>query len=132
MTYNEIISALQYDMDMMLFDATTGEKDTKESLKYGNPMNYTVYCAKEEAIEILTMIKMCDNCKSYYDVIVDVLKRRFDAKFLFAEPKSTDEHIYHGAVMALKILQNILDDPTKHIPSIIEIENIFNRGCVDE
>lgn len=75
-----------------------------------------------------------EKCPTAYDVdkVIDVLKRRFDAKFLFAEPKSTDEHIYHGAVMALKILQDILDDPIKHIPSITEIEKIFNRGCVNE
>lgn len=57
MTIDEIQSALKFDMDMMLFDANTGEVYPKESLKYGNEMNYIHYCANEEAIKLLDELK---------------------------------------------------------------------------
>lgn len=57
MTIDEIQDALRFDMDMMLFDANTGETHPKENLKYGNEMNYIHYCANEEAIELLEELK---------------------------------------------------------------------------
>lgn len=57
MTIDEIQDTLKFDMDMMLFDPFTGETKTKESLKYGNEMNYIHYCADEEAIELLEELK---------------------------------------------------------------------------
>ena len=58
MTIDEIQDALKFDMDMMLFDANTGETYPKESLKHGNEMNYIHYCAQEEAIELLEELKV--------------------------------------------------------------------------
>lgn len=57
MTIDEIQDALRFDMDMMLFDTNTGETYPKESLKYGNEMNYIHYCANKEAIELLDELK---------------------------------------------------------------------------
>lgn len=68
MTIDEIQSALKFDMDMMLFDSNTGETYPKESLKTGNKMNYILYCADEQAIELLDELKIyrkvIENCKN--------------------------------------------------------------------
>lgn len=57
MTIDEIQNALKFNMDMVLFDPYTGETRTKETLKYGNEMNYIHYCAEEQAIELLDELK---------------------------------------------------------------------------
>lgn len=60
MTNKEIIDGLKYTMDMCLFDANTGEYDSKESL---NDMTRTTYDACEGAIKALEQ-QPCEDCIS--------------------------------------------------------------------
>lgn len=69
MTIDEIQSALRFDMDMMLFDANTGKTYPKESLKYGNEMNYIHYCAEEQAIELLDELKQLKDEQCCHKVV---------------------------------------------------------------
>ena len=110
MTIDEIQDALRFDMDMMLFDANTGKTYPKESLKYGNEMNYIHYCANEEAIELLEELKelrrfkedFTDLGKLYSEIrteernkaIDDAVNEIVSVKSEVAEKEHFDTHLF--------------------------------------
>lgn len=53
MTEQEAIKALEFDMEMILFDPYEGKKRTPEQVKAINEANYLCYLADEMAIKAL-------------------------------------------------------------------------------
>lgn len=76
MEYNisieEAISCLEFDMDMITFDPSTGEDLTLEDIKIRNELNYKAYFADKLAIEALKKQKpikannnQCPSCRIF-------------------------------------------------------------------
>lgn len=56
MTLEEAIKQLEFDMDMITFDPTTGEILTLEQVKNRNESNYRSYLANQLAIEAIKKV----------------------------------------------------------------------------